>query len=679
MADPTYEELLAAAKNAYDQGKTEAAKKLADAAVKTLKANPAASPEAALAAKLPTTMQIEQSIANINERQQPFVDALTMFQRGATLGQSPNIQGAANVVADVLTGGAIGGDFAEGRQQMLEQERQASENLTFGGIPMGMLPEAAGGFGLTKALMAPIEAAYPTFQGWLGSILSGGAEGTVYAQGQGQDTTEGALLGGAGGALGRGVATLASKVTDLLPSLSPQVRGAERLQDVAVKAGIPKEEFIPTIESELARLSPDAALADVDVLRPYVKGSLTTMSSPEAMASAYQLSTSPMRNVADLAITAWSDIFPTPRTVNKLGEAKKLTLDEARTIYEDGLNKSPIRLKGQPVEALVNNAFGSRPIGNALSAKNKILAFIKGKTPLGPDGKTRLSMTMRDLLEVKESIDQLTLPAAGTAVDKKVNKKLFDLSAKINEQLKNYVPEVKEAANIYSGQYAFDAAYGEGYDLGAAGLKGQSLDDLRESVATFTPAQKAAFAEGWRKAKFESTDQKGFEAQFKRVGPTKSNAELEIIDTLFGPGTGEKFADVSRQLSAIETTNRQFGQQWRSVIEETAKPTGSILQNVRQAADLSVMASQLAQNKMLGGAFQGAFGRGVRAGGAQQAATSGDQIIDWLSRTGQTPQTAEDAMREIQQYLSVSRPAPLPADLAAQAGRMGAAFERSGR
>jgi hypothetical protein len=91
------------------------------------------------------------------------------------------------------------------------------------------------------------------------------------------------------------------------------------------------------------------------------------------------------------------------------------------------------------------------------------------------------------------------------------------------------------------------------------------------------------------------------------------------------------------------------------------------------------LGSQLAQNKVLGGAFQGAFGRSARAEGAQQAAASGDQIINWLTRTGQTPQTAEDAMREIQQYLTMSRPAPLPANLGAQAGRMGAALERSGR
>lgn len=671
MADPTYEELVAASKNAAAQGNNEAAKKLLDAAVKARRQNPAASPEAALAATLPTPALIEESIGNINERQQPFVDALTMIQRGITLGQSPNIQGAASALT--------GGDFLAGREAQLGREQQAQENLTFGGVPMGMLPEAAGGFGLTKALMAPVEAAYPTFQGWLGSILSGGAEGAIYAQGQGQDMTEGALLGGAGGALGRGVATLASKGADLLPSLSPQVRGAERLQDVAVKAGIPKEEFIPTIESELARLSPDAALADVDVLRPYVKGSLTTMSSPEAMASAYQLSTSPNRNVSDLAIMAWSDIFPTPRTVNALGEAKKLTLDEARTIYETGLNNSNVKFRGPPIVKMVNDAFGERPIGNALAAKNKILAFVSGKTPVGQDGKTRLPMTPRDLLEVKESVDQLTRESPTGAVDKKVNKKLFELSAKINDQLKNYVPEVRDAADIYSGQYAFDAAYGEGYDLGKAGLKGQSLDDLRETVATFTPTQKAAFSEGWRKAKFESTDKKGFEAQFKRVGPTKSNAELEIIDTLFGPGTGEKFADVSRRLAAIETTNEEFGQQWRSVIEATAKPKGPLLDRVRQAADSAVLGSQFLQNKVLGGAFQGAFGRTARAEGAQQAATSGDQIIDWLTRTGQTPQTAEDAMREIQQYLSVSRPAPLPTNLAAQAGRMGAAFERSGR
>jgi hypothetical protein len=328
---------------------------------------------------------------------------------------------------------------------------------------------------------------------------------------------------------------------------------------------------------------------------------------------------------------------------------------------------------------MVRRIFGDLPTGGVKTARDAVMGFISDKTPLGPDGKTRLPMTPRDLLEVKDAVDAKVKEITRTTADSKTNRKLFELSARLNDTLKEYVPEVRQAADIYSGQYAFEAAYESGYDLAAKGLKNQSLDDLRETVATFTPTQKAAFSEGWRKAKFESTDKKGFEAQFKRVGPTKSNAELEIIDTLFGPGTGEKFADVSRRLSAIETTNEQFGQQWRSVIEATAKPKGSLLDRVRQAADLSVLGSQLAQNKVLGGAFQGAFGRSARAEGAQQAATSGDQIINWLTRTGQTPQTAEDAMREIQQYLTMSRPAPLPANLGAQAGRMGAAFERSGR
>jgi len=674
MADPTYEEVLARAKKASDAGRKEDAKRLLDAAIRMrqLGRSETALPSVTLA-------QQQESINNAKAWTQPFVDALTMFQRGATLGQAPNIQGAINVVADVLTGGAMGGSFEEGRQQMLEQERQAAENLTFGGVPMGMLPEAAGGFGLTKTLMAPIEAAYPTLQGWLGSILSGGAEGTIYAQGQGQDTTEGALLGGTGGALGRGVATLASKGADLLPSLSVQEKAATRLQEQATRAGVAPGDLVPTLESELARLGPDAALADVDVLRPFVKGSLTDMSSPEALANAYQLSTSPNRNISDIAIMAWDDIFPTPRTVNALGESKKVTLDEAKTIYESGLNNSTVKFRAAPFEEMVRRVFGERPTGATKAARDAVMGYISDKTPVGPDGKTRLPMTARDLLEVKDAVDAKVKEITRTTADSKTNRRLFDLSARLNDTLKEYVPEIRQAADIYSGQYAFDAAYESGYDLAAKGLRNQSLDDLRETVATLTPTQKAAFSEGWRKAKFESADKKGFEAQFKRVGPTKSNAELEIIDTIFGPGTGEKFADVSSRLTAMERTNDQFGQQWQSVSEAMANPKKAALGPVRQLADRLTLLSQVAQNKMLGGAFQGAFGREARAVGAQGLAAQGDQIINWATRTGQTPQTAEDAMREIEQYLMRAQPAPLPANLAAQAGRMGAAFERSGR
>lgn len=644
-------------------------KKRAAAAINAKKrAAPAATTGDPLAAFLPTPEAIQQATTS---RLQPTLDALTMLQRGVTFGQAPNIQGAISAMT--------GGSFEEGRQQMLEQEAQAQENMTVAGIPLGMLPEIGGGMITGSAYMKPLQAAYPAIQGWLGTLLTGAGEGAVYAQGQGQDVLGGALAGAGGAGLGRGVATLASKGMDFLPSLSVQENAAQQIQSQAARAGVPPEQLIPTLESELARLGPDASLADVEMLRPFVKGSLTDMSSPEAMSQAFGLSTSPNRNISDIAIMAWSDLFPTPRSVNALGEAKQVTLDEAKAIYESGLNSSTVKFRAAPFEEMVRRIFGERPTGNTKAVRDAVMGYISDKTPVGPDGKTRLPMTPRDLLEVKDAVDAKVKEITRTSADSKTNRRLFDLSARLNDTLKEYVPEIRQAADIYSGQYAFDAAYESGYDLAAKGLRNQSLDDLRETVATFTPTQKAAFAEGWRKAKFEATDVKGFEAQFKRVGPTKSSAEMEIIDTIFGPGTGDKFADVSRRLTALEQTNRQLGNQWKGVSEALAKPKGEALSGVRQLADLLTLGSQTVQNKMLGGAFQGAFGREARALGAQSRAAQGDQIIDWATRTGLTPKTAEDAMREIEQYLLRAQPAPLPQALGAQAGRMGAAFERAGR
>lgn len=655
----------------------EAKKRAAAAALKAKNDQQAGEQKPDLSSMI-TRSQLEESINNANERTQPFMDALLMIQRGLSLGQAPNIQGALNVGASALTGGAIGGSFEEGRQQVLDAERQASENLTFGGIPLGMLPEAAGGYVTGRAYTAPLEAAYPAFRGWLGTLLPSAAEGGIYAQGQGQDILSGIVGGGIGGMIGRTVVTGMSKLNDMLPSFNVQENAAKRIQTQMEAAGVKPEDVTQTLEGQITRLGPDAVLADVDPLRPML-ANLNPMSSTQARANVYDLANAETRNVADIATKAWSDIFPTPRTKDAFGKDKTLALNEARTIYEDGLNNSSIKFRGAPFEDLVNKAFGERPIGNKLRAKNTIISFIQGKTPVGPDGKTRLPMTPRDLLEVKEAIDQLTLPSATDAVDKKVNRVLFDISAKLNDTLKSYVPEVRQAADIYSGRYAFDAAYGEGYDLGKAGLKGQSLEDLREVVNSLTPAQKAAFAEGWRKAKFEKTDVQGFEAQFRRVGPTKSNAELEIIDTLFGPGSGQKFVDASKRINAIEATNRQATTRWDEVSRALQSPKGEVLGPVRQIADFATMLSQIIQNKMLGGAFQGAFGREARAVGSQAAAQQGDQILDWLTRRSTTPATTDDAMREIQQYLLRSQAAPLPTALGAQAGRVGAAFERASR
>lgn len=671
MADPTYEELLTASENAKRQGNTDAAKKLLDAAVKARRAAPAASPEAALEAKLPTTMQIEESIANINERQQPFLDALTMFQRGLSFGQSPNIQGAASALT--------GGSFLEGREAQLAREQAAEENLTFGGVPLGMLPEAAGGYGLAKSVMAPLEAAYPTLQGWLGTLLTGGAEGTIYAQGQGQDTTLGALTGAGGGALGRGVATLASKGADLLPNFSVQERAAKGVAEQGRRSGIAPEDLIPELQSQMTRLGPDATIADVDFMRPAIMGALGPRSSVEATAGMYGMATAPNRNVQDIAQEEWGNIFAPARTAGQVEAAKKLTLDEAKAIYETGLNNSAVRFKAQPFERLVDQAFGAKPTGNKKTARDAVMTFIQDKTPLLPDGKTRATMSPRDLLDIKDAIDARIKEITRTSADSKTNRALFDLSAKLNTTIKDYVPEVRDAADIYSGQYAFDAAYETGYDLGKKGLKGQSLADLQEAIQAFSPQQKAAFSEGWRKSKVESGDISGIERQIKRVGPTKSNAELEIIDTLFGPGTGQQVVDASKRITAIEATNKQALAEWEAVSKGARSPIGGELEGRRALADRLTMASQIAMNKLLGGAFQGAFGREARRMGAQGIAEANDQLINWATRSGTTPQTSEDAIREIEQYLLRAQSAPLPANLGAQAGRMGAAFERSGR
>jgi hypothetical protein len=95
MADPTYEDILAKAKIAAQQGDKASAKQLLDAAVRLRQSG-----KAATALPTITEAQINEAGANINARQQPFIDALTMLQRGLSLGQAPNIQGAVSFRED---------------------------------------------------------------------------------------------------------------------------------------------------------------------------------------------------------------------------------------------------------------------------------------------------------------------------------------------------------------------------------------------------------------------------------------------------------------------------------------------------------------------------------------------------------------------------------------------------
>ena len=659
MAGPNYEETMAAANQLLEAGDTVGAKRLVDAATRIRQNQPKSLWE--------TTKQV------VGEDVQRLGDVALMAGRGLTVGQSPNIQGAINVM--------FGGDFETGRQNQLAAEAAASERL---GI-MGMVPEIAAGMATGGAELALLKKAAGSqaaqkLGGWLGSILTGAAEGSVYAQGQGMDTTYGGLLGAGGALAGKSVLTGLGKIDDwITPKFNTQQKAAQEIAEQFKRSAVAPEDIDATLQSEMDRLGPDATLADIDMLRKKVAESVNEMSSTESVAKAYSTATSENRNIADMALTEWEKVFKPPRSVNKKGEETKLTIDQARAIYEDGLNNSPVKFKGDKFEKVVLSAFGEKAVGGMKTARDAILDAIKIKTPLKDDGNggfVRESMTPRDLLDIKDAVDARIKDTTDGAADAKTKRHLSDISRQINETLKGYIPEIKTAADIYSGQYAFDAAYNNGYDLGKKGLKGQSLTDLREMLAGFSETQKAAYAEGWRKAKFEGVDVGKAEKEFARIGPTKSNADLEIIDTLFGPGTGQKFVDVSKRINAISATNDALYSRYETVSGKSAAPKGTANDKTRLFADLTTMLTQAAQSRMMGGAFQGAFGRESRALGALGNARVNDQIVDWATKTGQS---TEDAMREIQQYLLRSRKQPIDPELLRSGIQTGTAAERAMR
>ena len=658
MAGPTYEELVAATEKLRDAGDIQGANKMLAAAARVQRNQPKSF--------------WEKTKETVGQDIQQLGDVALMAGRGLTIGQSPNIQGVLNVM--------MGGDFETGRQNQLAAEAAASERL---GI-MGMIPEIVGGVATGGAEVAAIKklAGTPAAQqlgGWLGSILTGAAEGNVYAQGQGMDQATGTLLGGGAGALGKAVFTGLGKLEDMLPTFNIKEKAAQAIEAQTSRAGVSPADMANTLTSDMDRLGPSATLADVQKVRPAIVASLNPMSSVEAAADVYNTFNKQDRNVADLALTEWDTIFPTPRSQTELGENKKLTLDQAKVIYEDGLNTSTIKFDRDKISNFIIDTFGEKAIDKMRTARNALLTAVRIKTPLVDDGQGNMvpsNMKARDLLDIKEAADLRIKDVTNGAADAKTKRFLSIISKQINETLKSYIPQIRVAADTYSGQHAFEAGYQNGYELGKGGLKNQSLTDLRDMVAAFSPTQKAAFAEGWRKAKFEVIDTKGAEGQFKRVGPTMSNADLEVIDTLFGPGKGQQFADSSHRITAISDTNAAFENKWQQVSGAAASPKGTALDLLRHTLDVITMGSQMAQRKMMGGAFQGAFGREGRAVGSLRNALAGDQIIKWGTQSGQA---AEDAMREIQQYLSRSKPQPINPELLRSGVQIGTAAERSMR
>ncbi|MGL4294937.1 MAG: hypothetical protein ACRCTG_04395, partial [Aestuariivirga sp.] len=285
MATP--EEILAKAKQLYDAGDAEGAKRLAKIAKSRMQSSTIGpdgmtTPERIAAAKsgnLKLSPEQEARQADIDQTGEDrmvldgagnFLSGLTKFNQGLPfIGEySDEITGAVGNALGALTGDEGLGDRAKGQQRavmeaMDRQNPKTSLALQIGGGILGSVPLAAA-VGPTMIANAPKTMAGKAIIGGLTGAALGGTEGAVsgYGAGEGDSRMESAktraLLGaGLGGAVGAAAPALGAGVRELLERL----RGKD-LSIISKTLGI-SNEAAKMIKPSVDALDFDAAMANL--------------------------------------------------------------------------------------------------------------------------------------------------------------------------------------------------------------------------------------------------------------------------------------------------------------------------------------------------------------------------------------------------------------------------------
>ena len=612
--------------------------------------------------------QIEQSVQAGGGTGDFLKDVATLFQTGATMGQAPNIQG----VLSMLTGG----DFQQGSEQMRGQEASARENL--GGL--GILPEVAGGVVTGRAVTEPFMQAYqatsgmlPQARNFLGSLLAGGAEGNVYAQGQELDPLTGTAFGAGGAAVGQGLVKGVTWLDDLITAFrDPAQKAAKTFERAAVQGGASPATMQQDLESSLAVYGPERSLIETSPeMRAVTKGAVGPDVGDQALLGLRNVTE---RNVADIAQDEMDMIFNPAVSRTTAGEnaakVKEALQTEYTTVLADA-DKKGIRFSPAALLRTVDNVFQGMKMGQRGTMYNRVKTELESKLPQDADGNLRM-MAPAEILTVKQYLDEL-IPNAkvdGEPISNKTRADLIELKNRVNSTLKEYIPGYADVSTKYASQASTDAARTLGEQ--AAKRSKTSIEDLQAFFNSASQAEKSAFAEGHRYALEVAGEQGGIEKIFQRIGPTKSNAALETIEAIYGPKVADQFVSASRRVTEISKTGKDIGGARLSAVG--AIPQGRESSGaMRSLLDRAIIASQIGQGRGLGGASVGSAARTGTATIKNREAASNAQLLDWMSQTGAG---ADDALQTIMRNLELAKRKPLTSQARQTAATFGSASQR---
>lgn len=587
---------------------------------------------------------------------------------GATMGARPVAASALDTALGFLTGDkkSFGENLSAEQATSQVRNRYAPWTSTLAGMASG----AATGVGIGKGLqmlagnvlpkaLAYTPAATATWQG-----VGGAAQGYGQAKATGEgNPAVAAALGGLGGFAGGFL-----PMTGTAAKESAKAEAADILFGPQFNTAIGRTSANQINEQELLdilqTLGPKATIADID---PMITASVGAAIRPRTAASAAELmgAASPrVRNAEDILSNDLDAAIGSPYGKVASAEDKAAILGDARVKYDDALAK--MQNEGFALDAVqlrsdVENGFGKTLEEKA--ARDRFLAELDNLTGYRPakyNKKGKLidagdpglpNLDVKDALALKKAYD---LKISSTNPDKAIPRELrgdaMTLKNAINDQLKTD-PDFAAASKIYADEYAIENAQ----KLATEVFQGRhSADDFAKMYAKLSAAEKDAVVRTARdEIQSRFLEKTGGATRFARqIGPTQDSAFMKKLDTIFGPGRGDKLYEAATRYNAFRGTGQTVEDAATTMMKNRVSGVGTG-PNIGIAADKITAVSQAIVGRGTSGAEMGALRRLFLENQKAGTAKIQQALLEYAGKQGPA---AEEAVRQLMEILARKKP-----------------------
>ena len=543
---------------------------------------------------------------------------------GATMGARPVVASALDTALGFLTGDkkSFGENLSAEQATSQVRNRYAPWTSTLAGMASG----AATGAGIGKGLQMIAGKVLPEALAYTPAATAGwqGVGGAAQGYGQAKATGEGnpavaATVGGIGGMLGGLTPLFGAPAKE-----AAQKEAADVLFGKPFNMAIARNPANPVTAAELTtirqELGPQATIADIDAMLTASAGKAITPRTFESAGPLMEATSGRVRNAEDILSNDLDAAIGSPYGKVSRAEDKAAILGDARVKYDDALAK--MQNEGFALDAVQLRADIESGFGKTLeekAARDRFLAELDNLTGYRPekfDKKGKLidagdpglpDLDVKDALALKKAFDlKISSADPAKAIPRELRADAISLKNAINDQLKAD-PDFAAASKIYADEYAIENAQ----KLATEVFQGRhSADDFAKMYAKLSAAEKDAVVRTARdEIQSRFLEKTGGATRFARqIGPTQDSAFMKKLDTIFGPGRGDKLYEAASRYNAFSKTSQTVDQAAEEMLKNRVAGVGST-RGIGNAADVATVGVQSGQGRFSSGALMGAMRR----------------------------------------------------------------------